>query len=211
MRNVLAALSLLFTLTSMQATSRPARLDDTPPPAYTLPDPLVGADGTRVHDRATWQHRRRPELLQLFAREVYGRTPLGRPEGMVFKVTTMEHAALGGAATRKEVTVRFGRDPNAPSMQLLLYVPNAVIARAERAPVFLGLNFYGNHTVHTDPAIARRRGGFRRRRRTERTTARRRRRADRTRRSGPSSRSSPAGMRSQRCIAAICVPIAPTD
>nr|6SZ0_A Chain A, glucuronoyl esterase OtCE15A [Opitutus terrae PB90-1]6SZ4_A Chain A, glucuronoyl esterase OtCE15A [Opitutus terrae PB90-1] len=122
--------------------------------AYTLPDPLVGADGTRVHDRATWQHRRRPELLQLFAREVYGRTPLGRPEGMVFKVTTMEHAALGGAATRKEVTVRFGRDPNAPSMQLLLYVPNAVIARAERAPVFLGLNFYGNHTVHTDPAIA---------------------------------------------------------
>ncbi|MFA7006412.1 MAG: acetylxylan esterase, partial [Verrucomicrobiia bacterium] len=47
-----------------------------PPPAvnydeskvgnYTLPDPLLCADGTKVTDAATWRAKRRPEVLELF-------------------------------------------------------------------------------------------------------------------------------------------------
>src|SRR6516162_6761879 len=43
--------------------------------SYTLPDPLVMADGRKVLSSAQWTQERRPELLRLFEKYVYGRTP----------------------------------------------------------------------------------------------------------------------------------------
>ncbi|MGC3969401.1 MAG: hypothetical protein QM775_19180 [Pirellulales bacterium] len=40
--------------------------------------------------------------------------------------------------------------PDAPVIRLLVYVPNN---RRGPAPVFLGMNFDGNHTVDADPGI----------------------------------------------------------
>ena len=51
--------------------------DEAKVPAYSLPDPLTGADGTPIKDAAAWRSQRRPELMQLFEQEVYGRTPVG--------------------------------------------------------------------------------------------------------------------------------------
>lgn len=156
MQNFPAAVVLSFTLLStvMPAASRPAQLDETPPPAYTLPDPLRCADGTLVRDAETWRSRRRAELLELFAREIYGRTPLQRPAEMNFEVGAVDRSALGGAATRKEVTIWFDRTRTGPPLHLLMFVPNAAVNAARPAPAFLGLNFYGNHTVHADPGVA---------------------------------------------------------
>lgn len=154
MRKFLAAIGVFSTFTSMQATTQLPRLDDTPPPPYTLPDPLVMADGARVRDRSTWQTQRRPELLELFAREIYGRTPLGRPGEMTFEVTATDPGALGGKAVRKEVTIRFDRTATGPALHLLVYVPAVAVSARQRVAAFLGLNFYGNHTVHADPNIA---------------------------------------------------------
>jgi (4-O-methyl)-D-glucuronate---lignin esterase len=129
---------------------RPApNYDESKVPAYTLPDPLVCADGTKVNDVKTWQTKRRPELLRLFAEQVYGRAP-GKPQGMKFEVTSFAADALGGKATRKEVTIWLNGRKDGPSMNLLLYLPNGVKGRV---PAFLGLNFNGNHTISTDPGI----------------------------------------------------------
>ncbi|MBE2216513.1 MAG: acetylxylan esterase [Opitutaceae bacterium] len=130
---------------------RPARLSDAPVPEYTLPDPLRCDDGTLVTTAAAWESKRRSELLELFAREVYGRTPLGRPEGQHAETTSIDPAALGGLATRKEITIWFARDRSGPVMRVLLYVPNSQPRKPR--PLFLGLNFYGNHTVSADPGI----------------------------------------------------------
>jgi hypothetical protein len=123
-----------------------------------LPDPLVCADGTRVIDAVLWRGKRRPELLAAFAREVYGRTPLVRLEGMSFETTSVRPDALGGAATRKEIMVRFAPGTAGLVLRLLLYVPNAGGAGKgglrPSHPAFLGLNFFGNHTVDSDPGIA---------------------------------------------------------
>ncbi len=129
----------------------PAITDESKVPPYSLPDPLVCADGTPVKDAAAWRAKRRPELLELFAREVYGRAPAGKPAAMKFEVTSADTAALGGKATRKEITVWFTGKPDGPRMHLLIYQPNGLKAPA---PVFLGLNFFGNHTVNADPGIA---------------------------------------------------------
>jgi hypothetical protein len=69
---------------------------------------------------------------------------------MRFAVTGVDKQALDGQATRKEVTVYFSGDEDGPKMDILIYVPNSV---KRPVPVFLGLNFGGNHTIHSDPGI----------------------------------------------------------
>jgi len=119
-------------------------------PAYTLPDPLVMADGTKVADAEMWRAKRRPEILELFRKYVYGRAPVGRPKGMTFKVFDLDHKALSGLATRKQVTVNFTGKEDGPSMDILVYLPSAA---KKPVPTFVILNFGGNHTIHPDPAI----------------------------------------------------------
>jgi hypothetical protein len=68
---------------------------------------------------------------------------------MTFKVFDTDKHALAGKATRKQVTVYFNGQPEGPQMDNLLYTPNHV----KRAPTILGLNFEGNHTIHTDQGI----------------------------------------------------------
>ncbi len=125
-----------------------ANYDEASVPDYSLPDPLVLPDGSSVSDPETWQRIRRPQILALFEEHVYGRSP-GRPDGLAWEVTSRDANALQGTATRKEITIWFaGRQ--GPSMNLLLYLPNG---RSEPPPLFLGLNFYGNHSIHPDPGI----------------------------------------------------------
>ncbi|HEY8504117.1 MAG TPA: acetylxylan esterase, partial [Gemmataceae bacterium] len=122
--------------------------DESKVPKYTLPDPLVCADGTKVTDAKTWSEKRRPEILKLFETHVYGRTP--RRAVPVTVTSAEDENALGGKAVRKLVTLRFGEKPGGPAVELLIYLPR----EAKRpVPVFVGLNFGGNHTVHPDPAI----------------------------------------------------------
>ena len=116
---------------------------------YTLPDPLVMQNGEKVADAAMWKNKRRPEILELFRTHVYGRSP-GKPKEMTFKVFDDEAKALDGRATRKQVTVYFTGKQDGPSMDILMYLPNAA---PRPVPVFLLLNFSGNQGVHPDPAI----------------------------------------------------------
>jgi len=119
-------------------------------PKYTLPNPLVLSDGTRVTNAETWRTKRRPEILELFRKYVYGRAPIGKPKNMAFKVFDLERKALAGLATRKQVTVNFAGKKDGPKMDILIYLPNAV---KTPVPTFVILNFGGNHTIHHDPAI----------------------------------------------------------
>lgn len=127
-----------------------ANYDESKVPKYTLPDPLVMADGKPVKDRETWVKRRRPEIVRLFESRMFGRTP-GRPERMNFEPVSIDKSALGGKAVRKQVSALFENAGKRARMEMLLYLP----AEAKRpVPVFLGLNFGGNHAIHPDPGIA---------------------------------------------------------
>src|SRR4051812_18242109 len=59
-------------------TTRPGRFPTCPEtrvPPYTLPDPLVCYDGTKVTSAEDWRTKRRPEILKAFETEIYGRVP----------------------------------------------------------------------------------------------------------------------------------------
>ncbi|MBO9561262.1 MAG: hypothetical protein J7621_00755 [Niastella sp.] len=49
-------------------------------PYTTLPDPLLLNNGQKVTDAKAWWNKRRPELVELFDREVYGRSPKKTPK-----------------------------------------------------------------------------------------------------------------------------------
>ena len=122
--------------------------DESKVPAYTLPDPLLTSSGSKITHIETWRRLRRVEILKLFETHVYGRSP-GRPRRTAHKVS-VDPSALGGKATRKQVSIFFKDDKTGPSINLLIYLPNS---EKEAVPAFLGLNFNGNHSIHPDPGI----------------------------------------------------------
>jgi hypothetical protein len=124
--------------------------DESRVPEYILPDPLICEDGRQVKDGDDWSNLRRPEILALFAHHVYGQMP-GSPETMQAHLTESSDGALGGLATRKQITVSFTDADDGPNMHILVYLP---ADRAGAVPLFLGLNFLGNQSIQPDPAIA---------------------------------------------------------
>ncbi len=112
-----------------------------------LPDALVFADGKPVATQAQWP-KRRQELLDLFTEQMYGHMP-GRPAQMRFNAYNLDRHALGGKATREQISILFLGKEDGPRMDLLVYVPN----RVKRPPVILGFNFWGNETINPDPGI----------------------------------------------------------
>ncbi len=124
--------------------------DESAVPPYTLPDPLVCADGTPVADAAAWRKVRRPELLRCFENEVYGRTSVGRPEALRFVLREEKNNARGGRATRLRVGVLFEGRQDGRQMELLVYLPNK---SSSPSPLLFGLNFDGNYTTTDEPDI----------------------------------------------------------
>ena len=127
----------------------PVNYDEALVGTYTLPDPLVLANGQPVRDAKTWNRKRRPEIVRLFEENQYGRAP-GRPAGMSFDVFDKGTPALDGKAIRRQVTVYFSPDKAGPKMDLLVYLP----AGAEKpVPLLLNMSFSANSTTVNDPGI----------------------------------------------------------
>ena len=64
-------------------------------PYRSLPDPLVLKNGKRVTNAKTWWERRRPEIVEDFDREVYGRVPKDMPP-VRWEVKAVANEAVGG-------------------------------------------------------------------------------------------------------------------
>jgi hypothetical protein len=63
-------------------------------PYPDLPDPLVLKNGKRVRTAKVWWEKRRPEIVEDFDREVYGRVPAGLP-AVQWKVTETTNDTVG--------------------------------------------------------------------------------------------------------------------
>ncbi|MEA3209407.1 MAG: (4-O-methyl)-D-glucuronate---lignin esterase [Chthoniobacter sp.] len=99
-----------------------------------LPDPLLTQSGERVSTSAVWQTTRRPEVLELFRKHVYGRAPVGRPADLKFEVLDLAADAMGGKATRKQVKITYRGPGGEGAIRLVLFSPNDA---KEPAPCFL--------------------------------------------------------------------------
>ncbi len=121
-------------------------------PVCNLPDPLVTVAGKKVTSTEQWENSRRPEILAMFTEQMYGNVPLAPGTKITWKVAEQSDQALGGLAGRKQVEFQIRNERTGKSMSyvMLIYYPAGLTGKC---PVFLGMNFYGNQTIHPDPAI----------------------------------------------------------
>src|ERR1700683_1655773 len=71
-----------------------ANCDEPKGTPYSLPDPLVLNDGHKVSSPKTWWKKRRPEIVEYFDREIYGRVPINIPK-VNWKVTNTTKEKVG--------------------------------------------------------------------------------------------------------------------
>ena len=133
----------------VSAVATATNYDETKVGDYVLPNPLVCNDGSRVTNSETWLTKRRPEILELYCENIFGRSP-AVGTNVTFNIWETSTNALGGTATRKQIEINFSITADGPFAHLLLYTP----AGKTNCPTFLCLSFGGNYAVIDDPAIA---------------------------------------------------------
>lgn len=145
------AVALPTLLLMNDAAAQPAgyNYDEAKVPPYTLPDPLVANDGSKVTTADHWKTSRRAEVLKLFEQHVFGRRPAKLKETK-FEVRSVERGVLGGRAVRKQVTIHLLGESQPEKLHVLMYLPDGITTPV---PMFVGYNFDGNHAVHVDPGI----------------------------------------------------------
>jgi hypothetical protein len=139
-----------------RATGHVSNYSEEKIPPYTLPDPLVTSSGEQVTSAEQWFTQRRGEILKFYQNEIYGRAPENAPK-VTWQVTEIDEKAREGVALRKRVVGVMGEGPDAPRMNLTIYLP----AKADRpAPVLLNLSFgFGERRGPVRPGAAPARGG----------------------------------------------------
>ena len=92
----------------------------------SLPDPLKTLAGQKIVSSKEWRSTRRPEILELFRANVYGRAPVGRPAELTFELKETTETALSGKATRKLVDIHFSGPGGKGTIRLAVFIPNNV-------------------------------------------------------------------------------------
>jgi len=72
-----------------------ANTDESKVPTYSLPDPLVLKSGRKVTTSDMWWKQRRPEIVEDFDREIYGRVPSNTPK-VGWKIVSSTNETLFG-------------------------------------------------------------------------------------------------------------------
>jgi type 1 glutamine amidotransferase/peptidoglycan/xylan/chitin deacetylase (PgdA/CDA1 family) len=110
-------------------------------PYTSLPDPLVLKSGKRVADAKTWWEKRRPEIVEDFDSEVYGRAPKLTPAVRWVVTATTQEAVAGVPVVTKRL---MGRVDNSayPAISVEIEMSLTTPARAlGPVPVMIELGF----------------------------------------------------------------------
>jgi hypothetical protein len=99
------------------------------------PDPLEKSNGSMVENVDDWERNRRPELLELFRREFYGRPP-PTPSALTCSVSASEFPTVTRKLVRIGVTGPYGT----ASFTLRLFIPPGLSAPP---PIFLPIDHRG--------------------------------------------------------------------
>ncbi len=134
------------TLRLATKTGHVSNYDENKIAPYTLPDPLVFANGTRVRDAAAWT-RRREELIHLYETDIFGRIPADAPKVRWTKAP-MQGTPPGDSGTTF-VTGQIGEGREAPRMMLSINYPQGV---RRPIPMILAIQFGGGAAVPGQPA-----------------------------------------------------------
>lgn len=141
------SLSIFFFLFMFIGSSQ-TNYEESKVPSFAVPDPLLTFSGYTINSVKKWEKVRRPELLRFFENDIYGKIPKNLKIDS-YTILEQDDHALNGKAKRKQVELTFKNNNKTLSYTILLYLPKNKV----KAPIFLGYNFYGNHTITEDKAV----------------------------------------------------------
>jgi hypothetical protein len=122
--------------------------DESKTPAYTLPDPLVLHNGMKVKTVKQWESKSKPQIFKMFENQMFGKIPEGLKISE-YRLLEESEVTPYPNGRRKQVALVLKKGEKELSIHLLLYLPKGV----EKAPVFMGYNFKGNHSVNLDKEV----------------------------------------------------------
>ena len=99
-----------------------------------LPELLVAANGEVIDSTQAWQSLRRPELLELFRQNIYGRNPVDKPQDLNFELKEVNESAMSGKATLKLVEICYSGPGGKGCIHLTVFIPKK---QKRPAPGFL--------------------------------------------------------------------------
>ncbi|QDU79690.1 hypothetical protein Pla110_14040 [Polystyrenella longa] len=143
-------LGITFSVCALSAAEWPDVADL--PERTEFPPALEMFDGTSVTTIKEWEENRKPELKELFQQYMYGYMPAA-PAEINFEVQP-EFSLLEGKARGFEVIINYAVDKGGetlPPLNLLVILPTN---SDKPVPLFLGMNFCGNHTLLPNKEIS---------------------------------------------------------
>ena len=90
---------------------------------FGVPPLLVTADGRRIETAEAWEKFRRPEILDLFQKEVYGRRPVERPAKLTFSSVAPDKPFPDLKATRKLIDIRYEGPGGKGTIRVNAFIP----------------------------------------------------------------------------------------
>ena len=121
-------------------------------PYPDLPDPLRLHNGEKVTTAAMWWKERRPEIVEDFEREVYGRVPKNAPK-ITWTVTRAmsEQNGIAGITTKELV----GHADNSADPEISVEIPMTLVTPTGhgRAPVMILFTFRGANPAATEQLL----------------------------------------------------------
>jgi hypothetical protein len=132
-----------------------ANYDESKVKAYTLPDPLLFKDGTRVTTAEQWWNKRRPEIVEEFDREIYGRVPRDVPR-VTWEVVEKKEEKIGDILALTRRIVGHVDNSRCPQIEVNIQLTLTTPADAKGAvPVMMefGFVFRGSGLRPAGPAL----------------------------------------------------------
>lgn len=88
-----------------------------------IPEVLKSLDGTQITSIQAWENIRRPEVLELLKKHVYGRNPVERPETLRFEQISPDIEMMNGAAIRKRIQIGYSGPGGEGGFALTAFIP----------------------------------------------------------------------------------------
>lgn len=142
--------SFYFLLILASSTLYAQNYDESKIPPYTIPDLLVGESGEKINSNREWETNRRSEILALFEEHMYGKTPDFEYKTEIFR-RRLPAPKLQEIATQEEVVIDLSNQHGRIRLNMLLTLPKGY---SGQVPVFVGLNFHGNHVTSDNPEVS---------------------------------------------------------
>src|SRR5690606_28344740 len=130
-------ISCLYLLPMSLIAQQPINYDESLEPAYELPALLKPSQGKLRQTKKESERIRRPELLEIFSEQMYGRTSI-EDIPVTYELLRENRQALGGKATMRQVKMRFSKNGRTVDALLLLMLPNHL---KKDIPMFIGYNY----------------------------------------------------------------------